>query len=317
MKQMIVMWMFAGVVLAAEPALAGRSREELLSLLDAGQSTVGNRLDESTASGEEIKNAVDECLRAVDEARKGGLSDGTEVDLGFSTPNEELRFQKREQDGHYVTTVGDIAAFCRSASVRPKLVVLEQFLQRLVDWEMIDVNAKDHVARAESMVNDAKTCREQIEAARAAGASNDAELTLAKTGKDFVVREFKVKLGEVEAQICVPAAKRGQEALDAARKRFEAERAPYRKLLSGDKLRIYDASGKITFVGRGGGWLHDPAALAKSDVWFEVGLGLTPVDGWTDWTVRRYQFKGMKLIKGPTTKTGRVRGNWPQESAFK
>jgi hypothetical protein len=206
-----------------------------------------------------------------------------------------------------VTTVGDIGAFCRSALGRSKLVGVERVL-----WEVhTATESSRHSDKSDySADKKAQDCKDAVDGALAEKISPDEKVSYAP--------DKTIRLGDAK-QICQALADVGAQIDAAHRAKRNAQAAPFRKLLSGDKLRLFDDRGfaDVWVIGRGGKRLDNPQALAKADLWFEVWVSNQTADGWTEWRITRYQFNGMKLIKGPTEKTGRVKGTYPQNSVFK
>ncbi len=98
------------------------------------------------------------------------------------------------------------------------------------------------------------------------------------------------------------------------KKQLEDELAPYRKVLSGDRLKVFNevfAAGGHAF-GEGGVSLKTPEDMLKARIWANVGQPKN-FSGDTRWEMATYHWDGMKLIDMTTT---RGKGETPPASAF-
>ena len=114
-------------------------------------------------------------------------------------------------------------------------------------------------------------------------------------------------------EMCVYVRDEAQKIVDKETAAQEAEYKPYRDVLSGDKLALYNSRMKMMKVyGHGGRVLRTPADYKLSNVWCEAGVnreGAMPM-----WELACWRFVGMKKVSGPTTKQGV--GDQPPSSAF-
>ena len=94
----------------------------------------------------------------------------------------------------------------------------------------------------------------------------------------------------------------------------EAQYEPFRKVLSGDKLGLYnDRLKKYKLYGAGGKVLKTPEDYRNSPLWCTTGVdrdGIVPV-----WSVDCWHFKGMTKEGPVTTRTGN--GDEAPSSAFR
>ncbi len=141
---------------------------------------------------------------------------------------------------------------------------------------------------------DIKNCNEKVAAALAAGVP--AAIKLAYTGQTLGTAKVNVCDALTRAQ---QAAKGKQEA--AAKAARDGQLAPYKKLMGGDKLKLIDQydmfSDDFELYGRGGYVIHTPAELKKAKLWFMQLENDTDSHGHPRWHLRRYQFRGDKLVK--------------------
>jgi hypothetical protein len=88
----------------------------------------------------------------------------------------------------------------------------------------------------------------------------------------------------------------GRQNLDAVKAADAAKRAPFAKVLSGDKLRIFDEEFGVSIVnvGRNGKVLYTPAEYAAADLWARTGSRSDTVP--PQWSVTIYRFNGTKLV---------------------
>ena len=162
-------------------------------------------------------------------------------------------------------------------------------------------------------------CQKTLAAARKLGIDE-------ATPVDFNVYDSGVSkpqpLSEIDRLLCQPLLKAAGARVDALQAAKDAQEAPYLKVLSGDKAKIFVTLGVPYIVGCTGrctGWygrkmkrLKTPADFKKSDVWLHwvTYRDRSPVT----WEVQGWVFKGMKHI-GAYSKTGI--GEDPPASAFK
>ena len=114
-------------------------------------------------------------------------------------------------------------------------------------------------------------------------------------------------------EMCVYVRDEAQKVANKEQAALDAEYKPYRDVLSGDKLALYNERMKMLKVyGHGGRLLRTPQDYKLSNVWCEVGVnrqGAMPM-----WELACWRFLGMKKASGPTTKQGV--GDQPPSSAF-
>jgi len=142
---------------------------------------------------------------------------------------------------------------------------------------------------------DIKQCNEQVAAALAASVPASTKL----------VYTPEHTLGTAKVDVCDALSKAKEEAKGKQEAAVKAARdgqlAPYKKLMGGDKLKLIDQydmfSDDFELYGRGGYVIHTPAELKKAKVWFMQLENDTDSHGRTRWHLRRWQFRGDKLVK--------------------
>src|SRR5215467_9757917 len=115
-------------------------------------------------------------------------------------------------------------------------------------------------------------------------------------------------------EMCVYVRDEAQKVVDKQTAAEEAQYQPFRKLLSEDKLRIYNSRVKRYKVyGAGGRVLRTPEDYRDSSLWCTSGVnrdGIIPI-----WSVDCWQFKGMALAGAVKTRTGE--GDQAPSSAYR
>ena len=153
-------------------------------------------------------------------------------------------------------------------------------------------------------LEDGKKCLEKIDEALAKGL---AEATVVETNKG------KMTVGEAR-QMCVAVRDAGQKVFGDLTEAEEAQYEPFRKILTGDKLSLYnDRLKKYKLYGAGGKVLNTPEAYRDSPLWCTTGVdrdGILPV-----WSVDCWHFKGMTRVGSVESRSGN--GDEAPASAFR
>ena len=152
-------------------------------------------------------------------------------------------------------------------------------------------------------LEDGKNCIEKIDQALSRGLAGS---TIVETNKgNMTITEAR--------EMCVQVRDAGQKVFGDLTAAEEAQYEPFRKILSGDKLRIYnDRLKSYKVYGNGGTVLKTPEAYRDSALWCTSGVnrdGIVPV-----WSVDCWHFKGMAMVGSVTSKTGE--GDDAPSSAF-
>ena len=151
---------------------------------------------------------------------------------------------------------------------------------------------------------DGQTCIDKIDEALSKGL---AASTVVETHKgDMTISEAR--------EMCVSARDAGQKVFGDLTAAEEAQYEPFRKVLSGDKLSIYNERlKKYKLYGAGGKVLKTPADYRESALWCTTGVdreGILPV-----WSVDCWHFKGMTKVGSVESRTGT--GDEAPSSAFR
>jgi hypothetical protein len=169
-------------------------------------------------------------------------------------------------------------------------------------WKPDDsLNPKGEAKKA---LEDGKTCIDKIDEALSKGLA-----------ESTVVETFKGKMTITEArEMCIKVRDAGQKVFGDLTAEEEAQYEPFRRVLSGDKLNIYNERlKKYKLYGAGGKVLKTPEDYRDSALWCTTGVnrdGIVPV-----WSVDCWHFKGMAMVGTVTTRTGE--GDAAPSSAFR
>jgi len=148
-----------------------------------------------------------------------------------------------------------------------------------------------------------KTCIEKIDDASSKGLSDSA-----------VVETPKGKMTIAQArEMCVRVRDAGQKVFGDLTAAEEAQYEPFRQILTGDKLTLYNNRlKKYKVYGLAGKVLKSPEDYRDSTVWCTTGVdrsGIVPV-----WSVDCWHFKGMAKVGSVESRTGS--GDEAPSSAF-
>jgi hypothetical protein len=205
-----------------------------------------------------------------------------------------------------------IAALLCMALSAPALVIAQKIAKDLddaiteastwVDWKPEDsMYPKEDGKKA---LEDGKKCIEKIDEALSKGLAGSTEVETPK-GK-MTITEAR--------EMCVKARDAGQKVFGDLTAAEEALYEPFRKILSGDKLKIYnDRLKNYKLYGAGGRVLKTPEAYRDSPLWCTTGVergGIVPV-----WSVDCWHFKGMTKVGSVESRTGT--GDEAPSSAFR
>ncbi|HEY3025462.1 MAG TPA: hypothetical protein VGJ55_04835 [Pyrinomonadaceae bacterium] len=153
-------------------------------------------------------------------------------------------------------------------------------------------------------LEDGKTCIEKIDEALSRGL---AASTVVETHKgNMTISEAR--------EMCVAVRDAGQKVFGDLTEAEEAQYEPFRKVLGGDKLNLYnDRLKKYKLYGAGGRVLKTPEQYRDSALWCTTGVdreGILPV-----WSVDCWHFKGMTKVGSVEERTGT--GDEAPSSAFR
>ena len=153
-------------------------------------------------------------------------------------------------------------------------------------------------------LEDGKRCIDKIDEALSKGLAASTEVETPKG---------KMTISQAR-EMCIAVRDAGQKVFGVLTAAEEAQYEPFRKVLSGDKLSLYnDRLKKYKVYGVGGKELKTPEVYRDSALWCTTGVdreGIVPV-----WTVACWHFKGMSKVGSVETRTGS--GDEAPSSAFR
>jgi len=171
-----------------------------------------------------------------------------------------------------------------------------------VDWKPEDsMYPREDGKKA---LEDGKKCIDKIDEALSKGLAKSTEVETPKG---------KMTISEAR-EMCVKARDAGRKVFGDLTAAEEAQYEPFRKILSGDKLGLYnDRLKKYKLYGAAGKVLKTPEDYRDSTLWCTTGVdreGVLPV-----WSVDCWHFKGMARVGSVETRTGT--GDQAPSTAFR
>ena len=149
-----------------------------------------------------------------------------------------------------------------------------------------------------------KACIDKIDEALSKGLAGSTEVETPKG---------KMTISQAR-EMCIAVRDAGQKVFSNLTEAEEAQYEPFRKVLNGDKLNLYnDRLKKYKLYGEGGKVLKTPEAYRDSLLWCTTGVnreGIVPI-----WSVDCWHFKGMTKTGSVETRTGT--GDEAPSSAFR
>ncbi len=293
MSRSVTVTVIASALLAATvtPAAAGAGAEQIAAVEGCLPGIWG-----------EPRRYLDQVYaeRDLDKARKCAAAAKAVLDAGGASA--EVRVPDkikipivREASGSYYARIDKVSAYAAGYHDRTRIAAIRselEYAQETDAWyDTLEEVGEDEMHRLEGA---AANCVKAVDRGAALGLGAAVPVELA--------RSLVVPFGELKAKVCAPVqglAVEVRKSIEAAAKaEIEKKVAPYRKLLAGEKLatfierEMYD----LSIYGKGGALLQTPEDFKKASLWFQV-LGRTDDLGREWWTLRRFQFKGNKLVK--------------------
>lgn len=236
------------------------------------------------------RRTAESCNRVLDDARAGNVPASFEL---TGDVYDKLPKSYRDSRGVHLK-LGDAKVICdglaAGAGLAQARVAVEAAQHSLAWLTMID-KATNHEDNGPKLQAGAAACRQAI-----------ATLTTAKIASIKVTKEGRtdhavVAVADIEGMFCAPLAKAAAtfsaEVKAARRAAWEKAAAPYKRAgLTGKKLDVVVALDGRAIYAVGGRELTTPKQKKAAAVLFEV-----LVDNNGMFTVRRYQFKGNKLVR--------------------
>jgi hypothetical protein len=237
---------------------------------------------------------VADCLMRYDHVHEANIPDSTVVAVDADKDNPL-------KSGTH--TVGELHAYCLASQAKlehdEKTRAVGDKLAKNVAWltnAVVRVKTIPmHLTNVKDLTGLAESCVEGVDEALAAGLPPEyvIDVGYGDTG-------FKGPVSAIKKDVCP----RATEVLQQETKLWEAQIAPYRKVLKNDKLQYiidYDFAWYLS----GGKSTDDPGQLARSSVWLNIMTGGTNpkvcADGQEVQTLWRYQFdREQKMVRSTT-----------------
>jgi hypothetical protein len=251
----------------------------------------GDKHISASFADEVFKNAKQASL-AADKAIAAGAPATQTITLNTGNAEKPMTLAEiKDMCGR----IGQVAALSNAdqmitnASVWPKYIADGTINQEL---------------QAKSALDISKLCVAKVDEALANGVPDST-----------VIEALDRKMSLAEGrEMCIYVRDTAQGVVDKQTAAEEAQYEPFRKVLSDDKLRVYNNRLKRYKVyGAGGRVLRTPEDYRDSPLWCTTGVdreGIVPV-----WSVDCWHFKGMTMAGSVTTRTGD--GDQAPSSAFR
>lgn len=242
-----------------------------------------------------VSERATQCIKAIDAALAADVPASRTIEIKF-------------HDGTRPMSLSEIQAMCqRISGTAGKADALRQAAQPMMranGWSKRISKGEDlSGVYAQVAAKDANEC---ISASDKLLASNHPGSTVIQLAGDD-----KTTLSDArEMCVYVRNAATKQVKTDVAAE--DATYAPFRKVLSGDKLNLYNKWKNRKIYATGGRLLTTPESYRDATVWCSVGVnrsGIIPV-----WDMDCSRFKGMTQVGGLIKKNGT--GDQPPSSAF-
>lgn len=259
------------------------------------------------------------CLDAVAKARAANIPETAEVRIGSLDDLPGSRPDPESESFRYMPLSAVRSAICMPAFAKGYLSTLAQTSARSCAW-LAKVKAGPNGAYANDLKNpnflalgveEGKACLAAVAAARNAGVTNDTSIEV--SCEDAGLAET-LTLAEVEQQVCKATLGSMGDLKQADDAKTAALYAPYLKVLTGDRAKIFAAEkmlGSVYYYGPGKKRLSTPADFKNARTWYWYSYDHASIP--PTWNVSGYKFSGDKKI-GTYSKAGR--GQDAPASAF-
>ena len=193
-----------------------------------------------------------------------------------------------------ITITDAHTAMCKEFVAWHQLAEAEAALTDAAQWnyflEQIDI-ASNHEENGATMVASAARCNSELDRLLAAGMPTDIAIRIGNS------KPITIPMRDAKAKVCAPLAKRSKsfatDVSTARTERYAETAAPYKKIgITGDRLDLLVDHASYAMYAVGGAELTTPKQLKSAAIIFEL---LGPGTAGT-YTLRRYQFRGDKLV---------------------
>jgi hypothetical protein len=250
-----------------------------------------------------VSEHVQKCIEAIDKALAAGVSDSKTIEVKFRDRNDSSEASK-------TLSLAELRSLCEQlSSSAGKEDSLRKATQAAINtsiWpEKISQGEDFSGPNARVAADAANECIRSIDKALKSGNAGSTQIEL--------IGDNKMTLSEAR-EMCVYVRDKATKQVTSDIAAEEAEYEPFRKLLTGDKLFIYnDRLKKYKLYGASGRVLRSPQDYRDSPLWCTTGVnreGIVPV-----WSVDCWHFRGMTMIGSVESRTGT--GDQAPSSAFR
>lgn len=245
----------------------------------------------------QLFDTATEFLREVQKAMATGLAETKTISIKKESDNSTVQISITE-----LKELANRVLKATGGSVAKESA--EEAGQYISIWLKPLEEGKINGVQTEVATETGKTALAKLDEARKNGLADTEEISV--MGQKMTVADVREQIIYIQSE------------LSKINQKFIAEReaklAPFRTVLSGDKLSIFNSrfSGTRGVYGVGGKLLRTPAEYASSPVWCEWSEDTNRIV--KSWDVACWQFKGMTKVGGPNTKSG---FGTPPASAFR
>jgi len=250
--------------------------------------------------------------RACLDATRAALDAGVAATREIRVPGSGRVAIARQDGGTYYAQLGEVRKYVLGYHDQVVISMIRgpfEAAHKTLDWyDTLDEVGFDEWVRIDGAANH---CLQAINDAAAQGLSADAKIEVSAV--------LTISFGQAGPMLCDQVTALGVEVKKAiaaaAQAELDKKLAPYRKVLKGDRIKTFVDQQMIDddIYGKGGSQLGSPEALARAPLWFVV-MSRDGDDGFTYWTLRRFQFKGDRLVK---TSEDSGRGVQPPSSRYR
>lgn len=236
------------------------------------------------------------CLKAIDQAIAGGVPESRTIEVKFEDGTRTMSLAELRGLSEQVSGVAGKDAALRTA--RQAAINASGWPQRISQ-----MGDKFGGPNARVAADAATDCIGSIDKALAGGNPNSTQINL--------IGDSKMTLSDAR-EMCVYVRDAATKQVKSDVAAQEAEYAPFRKVLSGDKLRVYNERKRYKLYTTGGRVLRTPDEYKNASVWCTVGVnrdGIVPV-----WDMSCWRFRDVTQVGAVINKNGA--GDTPPSSAF-
>jgi hypothetical protein len=287
---MLVVFVMLAQRAAAQQAPVSILLDNVRELANSVINYEGDAKISATYADEIFKHAKQTTL-AVDKALAAGAPSTQTVNL--NTGNSEKPM-----------TLAEIKAMCEKIAQVASISNAGQAITNTSSWPkyIADGTIKEEM-QAKGALEASKRCVSKVDEALANGVPDSTVI-------EALDRKMTLTEGR---EMCIYVRDEAQKVVDKQTAAEEAQYEPFRKLLGGDKLRIYnDRLKRYKVYGAGGKVLGTPTDYRDSSLWCTAGVdrdGVVPI-----WSVDCWHFQGMAKVGSVTSKSGE--GNESPSAAF-